>query len=169
MHKAVEKFVENIKIRYPYYFQNSKILEVGSYYVNGSVRPFFKDCDYIGIDIGNGPGVDIVSRIEHFQSPGLFDVVISTEMMEHSSSWNVDLQKMYDLLKPNGALIVTAAGPGRPEHGTTKSEPWSSPFTNDYYCNITKEMILSVLHPDQFISFYLEYLDTDIQLFGIKK
>jgi len=41
-----------------------KVLEVGSYDVNGSVRPLFKNRQrfpsYTGIDMREGPGVDMV-------------------------------------------------------------------------------------------------------------
>ena len=48
-------------------FKNKRILEVGSKYVNGSVRPLIeKFCfprEYIGIDIEQGKYVDIVCQL----------------------------------------------------------------------------------------------------------
>jgi len=38
---------------------------------------------------------------------------------------------MINHLKPNGLFIMTCAGLGRPEHGTSRSNPEASPFTQD--------------------------------------
>ena len=40
---------------------NIKVLEIGSYNVNGSIRAFFPNANYTGVDLCDGPGVDIVS------------------------------------------------------------------------------------------------------------
>ena len=51
---------------------------------------------------------------------------------------------MINHLKWNGLLIFTCASTGRPEHGTRKSSPHSSPATveiegwADYYRNLTE-------------------------------
>lgn len=37
-----------------------RILEIGSYDVNGSVRKFFPESVYTGVDLCAGPGVDLV-------------------------------------------------------------------------------------------------------------
>jgi hypothetical protein len=41
-------FVGAIKKSYPEFFTNAKVLEVGSLDINGSIRPFFENCDYLG-------------------------------------------------------------------------------------------------------------------------
>jgi hypothetical protein len=78
---------------------------------------------------------------------------------------------MYHHLKPNGLLLITAGGDGRPEHGTINHYPGVSPGTNDYYCNISNEMFLGVLHPLLFTSFFIrqDKPNCDFQFFGIKK
>ena len=45
---------------YPEFFQNKSVPEVGSWDTNGSIRRFFSNCEYIGVDIAEGPGVDVV-------------------------------------------------------------------------------------------------------------
>ncbi|MDH7478371.1 MAG: class I SAM-dependent methyltransferase [Candidatus Bathyarchaeota archaeon] len=71
-------------------FKGKRILEVGSKCVNGSVRPlvekFCSPKEYIGIDIEKGMYVDVIlpaeRLVEHFGESS-FDVVISTELLEH--------------------------------------------------------------------------------------
>jgi hypothetical protein len=57
-------FVGAIKKSYPEFFTNAKVLEVGSLDINGSIRPFFENCDYLGVDLGEGRGVDMVAKGE---------------------------------------------------------------------------------------------------------
>ena len=68
-------------------------LEIGSYDVNGSVRPLvavLKPREYIGVDLRPGPGVDVVcdacsgALADRY---GRFDIVIATETLEHVQSW----------------------------------------------------------------------------------
>lgn len=100
-----------------------------------------------------------------------FDTIISTECLEHDKYFALSLQAMYDSLKHNGLLLITAAGEWRAEHGTTEHHAWTSPATNDYYCNITNEMFLEILPPNLFTTYYIgqDKRNFDFQFFGIKK
>jgi hypothetical protein len=66
MHDEAFAFVHKVAVMLPGYFLRKKVLEVGSLDINGSVRPLFTDCDYMGIDLGDGPGVDQVINILDF-------------------------------------------------------------------------------------------------------
>lgn len=97
------------------------ILEVGSYNVNGSVRTLFDQTNYLGVDIVEGPGVDRVVRQDPFDSfwNGVtdgFDLVVSTEMLEHDRRPWRTLMNMCDALKDGGLLLVTARGNGFGDH-----------------------------------------------------
>ena len=59
-HSTQQDFILYTKNKFPNYFTNSKVLEVGSLDINGSMRSFFSECDYLGIDVGEGQGVDLV-------------------------------------------------------------------------------------------------------------
>ena len=88
-------------------FNSDRILECGSLDVNGSLRVFFEDKEYIGVDWRPGKGVDCVSLIHEYRDKPdeYFDLVISTEMLEHDPHWKKSIQRMLDLLKIGGNLI----------------------------------------------------------------
>lgn len=93
-----------------------RVLEVGSFDVNGSVRPHFAGvAEYIGLDIRPGPGVDVVvdEQAYAFQFPrGWIDVVVSTEMLEHCLRPWSEVNKMAAVLRPGGFLLLTTRGFG---------------------------------------------------------
>jgi SAM-dependent methyltransferase len=170
MHSDVLKFVSQVKSKHPFYFFRSRVLEVGSANINGSVRKKFNFCRYKGIDLAEGRGVDLVHDITQPLYFGWFDVVISVEMLEHCNNVDVALKNMYDAVKPKGLLIITAAGIARHEHGTSRTDEGSSPETIDHYKNISMEQFQKSLPPNLFYSYNLEYRRDfkDIMFYGIK-
>jgi hypothetical protein len=62
-------FVASVKDKHPEFFSNTKVLEVGSLDINGSIRMFFSDCDYTGVDLGPGRGVDLIGKGEELPCP----------------------------------------------------------------------------------------------------
>lgn len=99
-----------------------RVLEVGALNVNGSVRPIVEahgPAVYLGVDQSEGPGVDRVVRCDDLVStfgPGSWDVVISTEMLEHVEDWQGSVAALCDVLAPGGLLVVTTRSPGFPYH-----------------------------------------------------
>lgn len=168
MHRSVLNFIARVKERYPANFINKNVLEVGSLDINGSVRQFFTKCNYTGLDIIQGAGVDVVSPVHKYQPGKLFDTIISTEMLEHDCHWRKSLRQMEKLLKPGGLLLITAAGHGRAEHGTTASSPGSSPATNNYYCNVTAQKLAGSLQLENFSQWDISYIRCDIRFYGVK-
>ena len=139
-HKQQLDFVQAVKDQFPEYFKGTKVLEVGSLNINGSVRQFFEANEYIGCDLGEGAGVDIVCQGHELPYPdGSFDVVISCECFEHDQHWEKTFQKMIDLARKGGLIIFSCATIGRPEHGTARTSPTDAPFVNDYYRNLSEE------------------------------
>jgi len=144
MHKEANDFIESMIIKFPEAFEHRNVLDVGSLDINGNNRKYFNHCKYTGLDIGPGRNVDIVCPIHLFESESKFETIISTEMLEHDIHWKSSLLKMIELLDDEGSILITCAGINREEHGTTRTSPIDSPFTNDYYKNISKKMLLSV-------------------------
>lgn len=127
------------------------ILEIGSYEVNGSLRKYFLNSNYLGIDLIEGPGVDKVldgSKIQSLNKK--FDIIISSECFEHAHNWKEIFNAMINSIKDEGYVLMTCASKGRAEHGTNRSDFFdsaihkhevnSSPGTNDeYYKNLGKK------------------------------
>jgi len=169
-HKEQIEYCKYVKSIYPEYFVNKKVLDVGSLDINGNNRFLFKDCDYTGLDLCAGRNVDIVMPVHKFKGKNIYDVVICTEILEHDKYYKRSLKMMFKLLKSGGLLIITAATDGREEHGVYNNKPEDSPLTNDYYKNITKDMLLKGLGITltNFTTYSINVYKTDIRFFGIK-
>jgi SAM-dependent methyltransferase len=128
---------------FPEYFRGKRVLEVGSWIANDSIRKFFIDCDYVGADVAAGPGVDVVCAGQEldFDSEH-FEVVVSTECFEHNPQWVETFSNMYRMLSSPGLFIMTCAAPGRAEHGTVRSQKNDSLTAlagfPDYYKNLSR-------------------------------
>ena len=143
-HYQQQEFVASVQNLFPDHFRNKSVLEVGSLNINGTVRVFFSNCFYIGIDLDVGPGVDIVANGKDWTAPdATFDTVISCECFEHNPFWVETFANMYRMAKPHALIIMTCATTGRREHGTSRSDFQSSPLTIkmgwEYYKNLTEE------------------------------
>lgn len=172
-HAAQFKFVDQIRNVFPGHFREKRVLEVGSLDINGSVRRFFVGCDYTGIDVAPGPGVDQVCDGQYFDAAP-FDVVLSCEAMEHNPHWVETLKNMVRLCKPDGIILTTCASPGRPEHGTTRSQPGDSPLTVgigwDYYKNLTaRDFIESGAVSGLSVRFFVNWISHDLYMIALQR
>ena len=172
-HKQQFDFVQFVASLYPSNFKNAKVLEVGSLDINGSVRQFFTDCDYIGIDLGEGKGVDVVCEGQEYDAPAnSFDTTISCECFEHNPEWLLTFVNMYRMTKPGGLIIMSCATTGRPEHGTRRTTPNDAPFCGDYYKNLTEQDFREKLNIDKMFSTYefgIGHETKDLYFYGIKE
>jgi SAM-dependent methyltransferase len=94
------------------------VLEVGAMNVNGSVRDLvqrYRPETYVGVDLDAGPGVDRVvsaSGLVVVFGPDSFDVVLSTEMLEHCEDWQAAIANMVAVLRPAGVMVLTTRSRG---------------------------------------------------------
>lgn len=102
---------------------NFSILEVGSRNVNGSVSFDLRNKNpkkYIGVDMEPGPCVDQVCNVYDIVNvfgKESFNIVISTEMMEHVEDWRLAINNIKDVCKPGGLIFITTRSKGFPLHG----------------------------------------------------
>ncbi len=104
--------------------KGKKVIEVGSYDVNGSFRKVVESlgsAEYVGIDIAEGPCVDVVcsaeDALETFGTES-FDVVISTEVIEHVRDWQKVISNLKNLCKKEGIIFITTRSYGFIYHPT---------------------------------------------------
>lgn len=174
-HWEQRDFVEKIRKGLPQYFSQSKVLEVGSLNINGTIRDFFIDCKYIGIDVSPGLGVDVICEGQNYNAPDdTYDVVCSAECFEHNPYWFETFQNMIRLCKDDGLVFFTCATDGREEHGTSRTTPSDSPLTIElgwnYYMNLNEKDFTSKLNFDlYFKEYHFEINDQshDLYFWGI--
>ncbi len=106
--RVIEFFIQNINCGE---FEGKSVIEVGSQYINGSVRPFIEKFArpefYVGVDISPGKFVDEIvpgeKLVDKF-GKDKFDIVVSTEMLEHAKNWQSVVNNLKEILKPDGYI-----------------------------------------------------------------
>ncbi|PKN51238.1 MAG: methyltransferase type 11 [Deltaproteobacteria bacterium HGW-Deltaproteobacteria-13] len=119
MHQSSYEHMRDLVDKYLNLNKKMSILDVGSYDVNGSYRTLFSKSQfsYRGIDISDGPGVDIVldSPYKFPMQSNSVDIVISGQAFEHIEFFWITWAEMVRVLKPNGMIFLIAPSRG-PEH-----------------------------------------------------
>jgi len=178
-HLEMKAFCNDVKALHPKHFDNVKVLDIGSLDINGNNKVLFTNSDYTGLDIAEGKNVDVVSIAHEFKTKEKYDVVCSTECLEHDIHWQKTLKKMVQLTRKGGLMFLTCATTGRIEHGTINAHPDTSPNTiaqggewATYYKNLTKEEIDLVLKSGtnfKDFDYIVNGQANDLYFWGIKK
>jgi len=187
-HKEQNDFVYKVKDQHPEFFKNKKVLGVGTFDVCGTEDAYFNECDYAGLDLGPGPGVDIVCPAQDYDAPDeTYDTIISCECFEHNPYYKETIQNAVRMLKKGGMFLFTCATTGRPVHGTLSLEEESKQkfpnwktmpnvtrdnWDNDYYKNLTEKDIRECINIEEHFSefeFEVETNHCDLYFWGIKK
>jgi SAM-dependent methyltransferase len=116
MHKTAE---ENAKRFFETYVsqnnENVSFLEIGSYLSSFNIRSLAPtESNYVGVDLGTGPGVDIVLT-DPYKLPfedNTFDYVISSSCFEHSEFFWILFLEIMRVLKPTGLFYLNAPSNG---------------------------------------------------------
>lgn len=162
-------FFNNVKTFFPRYFKDTRVLEIGSLNINGTVRVFFENATYTGIDIGEGDCVDETCRGEDYPAPAnTFDVVMSTEVFEHAENWDLIFQNMLRMVKRDGVVAFSCASRGRTQHGTSLFSAEAAPHvadSTDYYRNLMAKDFLDAFKMEHWFSDYYFIEDMDCLYF----
>ena len=149
LHQSVLQFVEkNLTTEE---IKDKRVLEVGARNINGSPRPHIMGLlplTYVGVDIVENPMVDILmdaTNLIDFFGLARFDIVVSTEMLEHALDWKSVIHNMKSVLVPGGLLLITARGPGTNKHDAP-SDYWR--FTVDDMNNIFSDFEIMISTKD---------------------
>tara|TARA_R100000951_G_scaffold107775_1_gene103445 strand:+ start:196 stop:789 length:594 start_codon:yes stop_codon:yes gene_type:complete len=195
-HKEQRNFLDKTKLKFPSAFKNCKVLDIGSFDVNGNEKPWFDDCDFIGLDLLPGPGVDVACPANEYDAEDeSFDTIISCECWEHNPFYKESIVNAIRMLKSGGYFIWSCATTGRPVHGTASQDlidkskgetaqgnkitNWKTMpnvekenWDNEYYKNVTENDIRSFCDVDTIFSSYefeVEQNHCDLMFWGIKK
>jgi SAM-dependent methyltransferase len=109
MTNQCQAWIQRCVAKYP---MTGNVLEVGSFDVNGNPRHHFADKNrfphYIGIDMRQGPAVDLVMNAQNLSfNNGSYDVIVDAERLEHDDKFWVSYQEFARVLKPGGYIIIT--------------------------------------------------------------
>ncbi len=108
MHIANTLYWQACAAKYPKYFKDpSRVIEFGSYNINGTIRTAFNCTDYTGVDWRPGPGVDVVSLAHDHKVDKPYDTVVSASMLEHDPHWDKSLANILTHMTDEGILILT--------------------------------------------------------------
>jgi SAM-dependent methyltransferase len=172
-HKEQQEFFLKMKNRYPHYFFNVSVIEMGSLNLNGSLREFFENpVKYVGVDIHEGPGVDLVCPAQNVTfDDNSFDVAVSAECFEHNPYWLETFANMHRIASK--VVFFTCASHGRAEHGTKDNDPESSPYSIDwnYYKNLTYKDFIDCFDLESMFEshrFFYNPNSCDLYFWGIK-
>ena len=111
-----------------------RVLEVGSFNVNGGVREVIDVS--VGIDMRAGRGVDLVCPVERLHDyfpDGDFDACVSCGTLEHVKNWKAFVEVTWDMVKEGGFLVLTIASLAKKRHN----------YPNDYW-RMTEEQIRTI-------------------------
>ena len=147
----------SIKNLNPKEVEDKRIIEIGSYNINGGIRSVIESWqpkEYIGVDISMGPGVDVVCKVEDLVSnfsESSFDIVIANELLEHVEDWRAAIHNMKSVCKIGGTIIITTRSKGFHYHG----------YPHDFWRYELEDM------KNIFSDFHITSLESDSQEPGI--
>lgn len=169
MHEAVLSWVGQFRSA-----EDLSVLDIGGRNLNGSTRHLFPNASpYHVLDLHPGPNVGIVADAATwtpvFDFPAGeagYDLVVCTEVFEHTSRWPEILGTALKALRPGGWFIFTCAGPGRPQHSGITAVWELAP--GEWYKNVSPEEIAEVLHAQGWTEIVVRQLGLDTQGKAVK-
>lgn len=155
-------FVRETLNSYPHI--RGRVLEVGSYDVNGTPRNLFSNRKrfpkYIGVDMRTGPSVDVVCNthelVNKFDTQS-FDVIVDMERLEHDSNPFESYHQLYRVAAPGAFVIITT----RSWNGFRPHD-----FPSDYW-RFLDNGIISLLTCAKFKAIHTEYGENNQAVYAL--
>lgn len=147
---AVGRFVSDLGLR----GMTGMGLDLGGRDVNGTVHGLFPGVVWTVLDIEPHHSVDIVADVTTWEREGEYDIVLSTEAIEHIAQWPRIIDAGYDVLRPGGYMIVTGGSTGRGPHSCTGVVPVPA---GEHYGNVAPDDLERVAKEVGFTDIHVEY------------
>lgn len=109
-----------------------RVLDLGGRDVNGTVHSMFNKVRTV--DIRPGEGVDIVADAADWVPDDQYEVVLCTEVLEHTPTWQRIIRTAQAALEPGGTLLCTCASRSRPPHSAIDGGPLRE---GEWYRNVS--------------------------------
>ncbi len=164
MHAAAMKgFTANLEALPPSFRHSSplRVLDLGGADVNGTVHAtvagYVELAELDVLDVAPGPGVTIVAdarRRDWWTADDFYDLVISTEMLEHVQGWQDTIRTAAKVLRPGGWFVGTCASLGRRPHGARGEY---DPPAGEHYGNVGPSELTHALSGYGFDAIWLQY------------
>jgi len=113
-----------------------RAFEIGARDFNGSVRWIVSSMQpewYVGIDTAPGPGVDAIGDGGDYQPPAVPNLVICTEVLEHTPRGRDVVCNIGKVLEPGGYALITCATDPRVPHSAVDG---NTVRDGEYYANV---------------------------------
>lgn len=141
------------------------VLDIGGRDLNGSTKPLFPLADYTVLDIRDDPEVDIVADAATWTPSREYDLVLCTEVFEHTPDWPQIIATAHKALKSGGRFVVTCAGPGRAPHSAIAATGLKP---GEYYQNVHPDEMRQALESAGFGNIEVERLRRDVRASAVK-
>lgn len=129
-------------------------LDIGGRDVNGTVHRLLPGVVWTVLDIEPHPSVDIVADIATWEPVGEYDMVLSTEAIEHISTWPRIIDAGHAVLRPGGYMLVTGGSTGRAPHSCTGMVPVPA---GEHYRNVAPVELERAARDAGFSDIHVEY------------
>lgn len=161
MHEAVLGWVSQFRTD-----DDLAVLDIGGRDLNGSTRGIFPNASpYHVLDLRPGPNVDFVADATTWVTMRQYDLVLCTETFEHTPNWREILLTAWTALRPEGWLVFTCAGPGRPAHSGIAATPITP---GEYYANVSAAEVRAELTDQGWVDIECREAGTDTQGCAVK-
>jgi SAM-dependent methyltransferase len=163
MHESAFRYIAGIVVGQRY----ARVVEVGSRDINGEVRSLIDAGTYVGIDLEDGPGVDVVADCRFWEPPWKASLVVCAEVLEHAPDPREVVDACIGYLRPGGRLIITCAGPGRAPHS---GHDGGGVQADEHYANVDPADLEKWLAEDlEAVRVEFKAIPCDVYATGIKR